>query len=337
MKQSGYYEVIHHMESLTGLKMRVMSGNVQFNRLHWHDSPEIMCCIHGSFSIRLPDSVFRLQEGDLITFAGGIPHEIFDGTPDGLQLIFSVDPSLLRLSETEQYAFSTVGASALSIDHPDIYAVRRSIARLLCLLPAGNDEQWYRFHTEFYQILTTLSRHKISAPIRTHSTGQFSRFLTCLEIVHRDYQKPISAASLAAEIGFSEPTIYRLFQKHTGVSFTEYLNSVRISSACGILEQTGSGVLPSMTDLAAQCGFISLSNFYRAFHQFTGLSPREYRKLHQVPATPGSTATQNHNDNKRLYLTQNNFQHELLRMNQFQPMHLLPPQYMDDIRQLAEL
>ena len=37
----------------TGLKMNVIAGNILFNRLHWHDSLEIICCIHGSVQVRI--------------------------------------------------------------------------------------------------------------------------------------------------------------------------------------------------------------------------------------------------------------------------------------------
>lgn len=335
MKQTGYYEIVHHMESLTGLKMRAIAGNVQFNRLHWHDSLEIMCCVHGSFSMRFPDGCVTLHEGDLITVDSGLAHEIYDGTDDGLQLIFSVDASLLRLKETERYDFSTVatsGSSSLSKDHPDVKGVRSAIAQLICLIHPENDEQWYTLHQELYRILAILSRHIVESPSHTRSSGQRNRYLQCLEIVHNHYEKPLSAATLASEIGFSEPTIYRLFQMYTGLSFTEYLNSIRISAACGQLESVSmakNGL--SMTELATQCGFVSLSNFYRAFHQFTGMSPREYRKLHQ--ADHRLPSYQEYLSPRELSISQ----HDLMQMNRFQPLHLLPANYMKDIRFLAGL
>ena len=325
MQQTGYYEIIRHTAGNAGLPFRVILGNVQFNRLHWHDSLEILCCIHGSFHIKINGRKAVLQEGDLITVGGGIAHEISEGTPDGLQLIFSVEPSLLRLALTEEYALSTVGAAALSTDHTDIQAVRTSIARLACLLylpdpnrtaskepPVWNgffsDETWYGLHMELYHILLCLSRHKQQATSSTRLGKTYDHFIQCVELLHQNYDKPISAVSLATRLGFSEPTVYRLFKRHMGVSFNKYLNSVRISAACCLIAQSDQ----TMTEIASQCGYNSLSNFYRAFHQLVGLSPKEYQQTQGFPP-------RNPEDFSGVSM-----QDQLLRLNRFQPFGELP-------------
>lgn len=328
MNNSGYYEIVTHSEERTGLRMNVIAGNVLFNRLHWHESLEIFCCIYGSVHVNIQGNAYALEAGDLVTVASGLSHEITEGSPDGLQLIFSVDPSLQRVPGDEQYAFSTVGEGALAKSHKDICAVRGAIARLAAdLIPdaqamskladmasSGNhkvpgsqnseawtvdalktghlygvltaaggehsieemytDEQWYQFHMELYGILRCLSRHKVPAVAQKEVSRPYGRFIQCVEMIHKDYDKPINAGLLAREIGFSEPTIYRLFHENMGISFNHYLNSVRVSAACGLMENSDL----SMTEIAARCGFASLSNFYRAFHQFVGMPPREYRK-----------------------------------------------------------
>lgn len=348
MHQSGYYEIVNHTEDWTGLKMSVIAGNVLFNRLHWHDSLEIFCCIHGSVHLNVQGESFALEAGDLVTVNCGRTHELSEGTPDGLQLIFSVDPSLLRNAEGQQYLFYTVGEGALPRDDPDIAAVRAAIARLGYVLSvdremletfaagrlradepradeprtdelrtdelradqlrllrdqAISDASWYQLHRELYHILMYLSGHKEPAAGTAVPTGPMDRFIRCVEIIHSDYARPLTAGGLAEEIGFSEPTIYRLFQKHMGVSFNHYLNSVRISAACGMMDDSRL----SMTEIAAQCGFLSLSNFYRAFHQFAGMSPRDYRRYRGVDRV-GSRG----------------LQRDIMMQNRFQPLWELP-------------
>ena len=130
-------------------------------------------------------------------------------------------------------------------------------------------------------MLMCLSRHSFQPGAENASGRPLDRFIHCVEIVHKEYDSPLSASVLAERIGFSEPTIYRLFQEHMGVSLTRYLNSVRVSAACGLMENLEGC---SMTEIAEQCGFTSLSNFYRTFRQFVGVPPREYRKQRQASA-----------------------------------------------------
>ncbi len=288
MDHSGYYEIVNHSEDRTGLRMNVIAGNVLFNRLHWHESLEIFCCIYGSVRFNIQGTAYALTAGDVVTVSSGLSHEITEGTPDGLQVIFSADPSLLRSAGGGRYAFSTVGDGALSRTHKDICQVRAAIARLAAaLMPDAQraphhgtdendytDEQWYQFHKELYTILMCLSRYKLPDAVGREESQPYGRFTRCVEMIHQNYDKPLSAGLLAREIGFSEPTIYRLFHENMGLSFNHYLNSVRVSAACGLMENSDL----SMTEIAARCGFSSLSNFYRAFHQFVGMPPRDYRK-----------------------------------------------------------
>lgn len=326
MNHSGYYEIVGSTVNRTGLKMNVIAGNILFNRLHWHDSLEIICCIHGSVQVRIQGEAYVLKENDLVAVNCGLSHELTEGSPGGLQLVFSVEPSLLHLPKGRQYAFSTVGENSLPVNQEDVRAVRAAIARLAALLTpdaedyeqwrkdpslyrqweAGamdSEEQWYQYHKELYHILLCLSRHSYHPNSESTPVRPLDRFIRCVEIVHREYDKPLSAGTLAERIGFSEPTVYRLFQEHMGVSLTRYLNSVRISAACGLMENLEGC---SMTEIAEQCGFTSLSNFYRTFRQFVGVPPREYRKQGQTAAGLRG------------------MQKDLLLQNRFQPFWELP-------------
>lgn len=297
MRNFGYYEIMNHTAFHAGLKASVIAGDLQFNRMHWHDSLEIICCLYGSCSINIQGSSVHLNAGDLVTIDRGLSHEIYDGTYPGLQLIFSVDPSVLHIKKDDgyQYVLSTVGKYALSREHKDIRMARADIAKMACILMEDddgrqlgenggmdslrlsvleNEEQWYEYHGALYRILACLSRHTCPAAFVKQEGSHFTHFARCVEMIHNAYDQPLNAAVVAEAIGFSEPTVYRLFQKHMGMSFNNYLNSVRISAACGFIEKSSL----NMTEIAEKCGFLSLSNFYRAFHQFTGMSPRAYRK-----------------------------------------------------------
>ena len=298
MQNTGYYEIKTNRSFGVELKTVVFAGNVHFNRMHWHEHLEILCCIHGSFGIRVDGAVYHLTEGDIITINSRTSHEIFDGTANGLQLIVSIDPSLLHHEEAEQYSFSTVGEAALLKNSEEIKQVRRSLGRMAWLLTPEIDqftwtrdgypeaemqkehivlkteEDWNCYHMELYRVLMYLARHKRRREDTKEISSPKEIFTECIEILHREYGQPLNAKQLANRVGVSEPTIYRMFQKNVGVSFIHYLNSIRVNAACGYMENTDL----SITEIADCCGFSSLSNFYRVFHEYKGLAPREYRK-----------------------------------------------------------
>ncbi|MFV0362220.1 MAG: helix-turn-helix domain-containing protein, partial [Suipraeoptans sp.] len=269
-----------------------------FNRLHWHEHLEILCCLHGTFCVRIDGRVFRLNEGDLITINGGANHEIFDGSANGLQIIVSIDPSLLHKEEAEIYDFSTVGDTALSVHSEEVKAVRSSLGKMAWLLTPEvevmsqvmeaykemeiqnihivlkTEEEWNCFHMELYRVLMYLASHKRKIESAKNVSSPKAVFTKCVEMLHREYGQPLSAKILAERVGVSEPTIYRLFQKQLGVSFINYLNSIRVNAACGYLENKELSII----EIADCCGFSSLSNFYRVFHLYKGQAPTTYRK-----------------------------------------------------------
>lgn len=295
MKDNGYYEIDRNHVWGKELKAGVIVGNVRFNRLHWHEHLEILCCVHGSFCIRAEGEVCRLSEGDIFTINCGISHEIFDGTADGLQIIISIDPSLLHKEEDEIYIFSTVGSSAVFRESEEVRAVRSSMGKMAWLFTteiekmvqlsevlkkaAGfnvlkNEEEWNCFHMELYRLMMYLARHKRKRADAEVADSPENAFTRCVQIIHQEYDTPLSAKVLAQRVQVSEPTVYRMFQKYLGISLTNYLNSIRVSAACGFLEKTDF----SVTEIAERCGFSSLSNFYRVFRLYRGQAPKEYRK-----------------------------------------------------------
>jgi AraC-like DNA-binding protein len=69
-----------------------------------------------------------------------------------------------------------------------------------------------------------------------------------------------------------------LFQKTFGTTLISYLTQHRISHAQRLLATTAQTV----TEIAFESGFLSISRFNDAFRRACGCSPREYRKSHEL-------------------------------------------------------
>jgi AraC-like DNA-binding protein len=84
----------------------------------------------------------------------------------------------------------------------------------------------------------------------------------------------ITVAQAAQEVGLSESRFSRVFKKHTGLTYVNYLNKLRIEDACAQLQLTGS----TISEIAYQSGFDNISNFNKVFRQFKGQTPTAFRK-----------------------------------------------------------
>ncbi|MBC2592879.1 helix-turn-helix transcriptional regulator [Ruficoccus amylovorans] len=84
----------------------------------------------------------------------------------------------------------------------------------------------------------------------------------------------LTQAQVAQWAGMSPQAFCRYFQRLTGRKFQHHLNELRITRACACLL----GTEKTIAEVAFECGFNSLSNFNRRFREFTGHTPRNYRK-----------------------------------------------------------
>ncbi|MBZ4191735.1 AraC family transcriptional regulator [Niabella beijingensis] len=82
----------------------------------------------------------------------------------------------------------------------------------------------------------------------------------------------IRISDAAALLNMSRSTFARFIQSHTGMNFTDYLLDFRINIAMRKLKGTA-----SIQDVADQCGFNSISYFYRVFKKAKGITPAEFR------------------------------------------------------------
>ncbi|MVX65583.1 helix-turn-helix domain-containing protein [Clostridium chromiireducens] len=75
-------------------------------------------------------------------------------------------------------------------------------------------------------------------------------------------------------LGISQNRLIELFHKHYDMTPIEYINNLRIDNAKKLLLITDA----SIVNIAVQCGFGSLSNFYEFFKKQVKQTPNEYRK-----------------------------------------------------------
>ena len=79
---------------------------------------------------------------------------------------------------------------------------------------------------------------------------------------------------VAASCHMSTNYFSTYFRKAANMNFSEYVSRLRIKEARRLLRTT----YLSVTEIAYECGFQNLSNFYRTYHKFFDRSPKDERK-----------------------------------------------------------
>lgn len=94
-----------------------------------------------------------------------------------------------------------------------------------------------------------------------------------LFFINSHYMDPITLDEVADAVGLSKYYLSRNFKKMTDCSFCEYLNNKRVDAAAEMLTRSDN----SVTFIALQAGFQSISSFNRIFKDVKGCSPKQYR------------------------------------------------------------
>lgn len=85
------------------------------------------------------------------------------------------------------------------------------------------------------------------------------------------YDVSVSLSSVAAHIGVNSSYLSRIFHEETGVTFTEYLNRIRVEESKKLLEKGR-----PLKEIASLCGFKSYGYFLKIFKDYTKQTPKEY-------------------------------------------------------------
>jgi AraC-like DNA-binding protein len=99
---------------------------------------------------------------------------------------------------------------------------------------------------------------------------------TCRWIRSRALEHDVRLTEAAEVCDLSESHLSRLFHQSTGMTFQEYVRRFRLERACELLATTDQ----SITRVAFESGFQSISQFHRSFKAVYKARPHEYRKKH---------------------------------------------------------
>ena len=86
-----------------------------------------------------------------------------------------------------------------------------------------------------------------------------------------NYSKKLSIKIAADYFGFSKDYFSHLFSTNFGVSFTKFINSVRINHACSFLIDGH-----TIEETSELCGYSDPSYFIKIFKQLCGTTPKKY-------------------------------------------------------------
>jgi two-component system response regulator YesN len=103
--------------------------------------------------------------------------------------------------------------------------------------------------------------------------GSYSRHIAkAVQYISDNYAANISLESTASALNLNPSYLSRLFKEETQMTFTEYINRVRIKKSCMLME---SGAF-ALKQISSEVGFLSYTYFFKVFKSMTGMTPQAY-------------------------------------------------------------
>lgn len=141
----------------------------------------------------------------------------------------------------------------------------------------------------FMALLDLLSRCRLRKPIASivyrsdpdeYMSQPLKRVLT---YISANLNANLREGDFAQRAGVSVATFLRALRKHTGMTFVQYVSSLRIKAACDLLMFEDRQI----TEICYMTGFNNVSNFNRQFLAQKNMSPSEFRRHHAENISSG--------------------------------------------------
>lgn len=233
-------------------------GGLQ-NLPHWHIESELIYAEKGSAEVMTDNNLYGLSEGRCIFVRSGAVHYIKAET-DSIISVMKIDPQLVSAE------FGTLAPRSPLLENKyDVTGVLEKIRQEI-----SDGQKYYEVICSGLALVLTAEIFRREKTVPSDGSSGSSAYKDLLRQISERYAD--MTFDEAAEIMcFSKPYFSKYFRKMSGMTFSEYLNIVRVSEAVKMLSKGGMPI----GETAVAAGFGTIRSFNRIFKHYTGFTPRE--------------------------------------------------------------
>lgn len=246
-----------------------------YSPLHWHSHLEVIFMMDGYMIANINDRKYTLKKDDILVVNSRELHStLTHGETTYLLLQIPYDYLSRALENASLIHFQEFFPSITTGT-----GQKKLRECLLELIKSGTEkEDGYLFHfsSVVYEFLFTLYKHhsqRISLEAKDKENRNLERMEELMQHVRANYRREIPLREAAELLNVSPEYFCRLFKKHTGQTFLEYVNAVRLLHFHRDLLSTDY----SITELMERNGITNYKVFIRDFKKTYGTTPAKLR------------------------------------------------------------
>lgn len=234
--------------------------NYSTKKLHKHSYHEILLIKNG-VSILIDEKMRQPLFGTNLAFIpSNIPHRsiVFGQKLEYMVLFIHKSKYTLNIKNIKIFNLSELG---LALFHK------------LCSI--NNIEIQKGFSGKCFNLFLNVLKKEINNQpkiIRLPETKDKNN-LKIIDFIHNNFDRKLTISDFESIIPYTSRHISRIFSNELKISIFEYLRLYRVLMASIMILSKDKNI----TDIAFECGYESLSSFYKDFKVFYGISPKELR------------------------------------------------------------
>ena len=260
--------------------------NSRPDTFHWHSYFEITYVQEGQGNYSVNGQEYMMKPGDIIIFNNVEAHgwKLMGEDMKLLVMIFSPEFVAEKLSVFDsEYLKPFVERGSnfknrIGSEEPVSHEIRKGIREIYAEWQPQKEGHPPMLKANILRILTMLIRtyqdESKSGEMLKEKKSAMKRLEQAISYIDHHYSEKITLDEVAAAAYMSSNYFSSYFRKVTGISFSEYVTRIRISHARELLRDTDK----SVTEIAMECGFHNISNFYRLYKKQVGKPPRDEKK-----------------------------------------------------------
>lgn len=251
---------------------------------HWQNSMEIIVGEHGYYEISCMQTTYEVRKDEILILPPGTIHSLIprEGCTG---FVYFVDTSILKTIKSSSFV-SPMLANPIYITEATNHKMHRVAITLLRYIRqayfSDNQMRELHFYAHFLNLIAEIGQH-YSFPaqnirhFRADKRKEYAeKFIEIIQYINANYMNTLTLEGIARQFGLSKYHFSRLFKQYTDYTFYDYLSMQRIKAAEYCLSEPSK----SITEIAFECGFSSLSTFSRVFKLQKHCTPSEYRELY---------------------------------------------------------
>lgn len=239
---------------------------------HWHESGELLFCTAGELEVIFANVTYRLKKNDFLFINSNQVHSSRTPLPaEVLAIQFPLD-YLQQLTEglyLQRFIFNVTPG----IDNPLLVDLLTAIKKNF-----SSEELSERLLVKS-QILELFSIFcgdylQDTANVQSIKSDRYlEKMRQVNEYILANFRQELSIEEVAAAFNYNPSYFSRFYKQFMGVTFSDYLNSLRLEAAFKDLRDTDLNIL----DISERNGFATVKTFYNVFRKNFGMSPKQYR------------------------------------------------------------